>query len=70
MRSPAKTKKGIAINAKTFIPGHGAGKPTEKVIEEVADIYAFLVKNLGMKLPTSAPSPDSGGGAKQAAPRR
>lgn len=29
--------------------GHGAGKPTSKQIEEVADIYAFLVKNLGMK---------------------
>jgi prolyl oligopeptidase len=31
--------------------GHGAGKPTRKVIEETADRYAFLVKNLGMKLP-------------------
>ena len=29
--------------------GHGAGKPTSKQIEEVADIYGFLVKNLGMK---------------------
>ena len=29
--------------------GHGAGKPTTKVIEEQADIYGFLVKNLGMK---------------------
>jgi len=29
--------------------GHGAGKPTAKVIEEAADIYGFLVKNLGMK---------------------
>lgn len=28
--------------------GHGAGKPTAKVIEEHADIYGFLVKNLGM----------------------
>ena len=28
--------------------GHGAGKPTVKIIEENADIYAFLVKNLGM----------------------
>jgi prolyl oligopeptidase len=27
--------------------GHGAGKPTAKVIEEVADQWAFLVKNLG-----------------------
>jgi prolyl oligopeptidase len=27
--------------------GHGAGKPTSKIIEEVADRYAFLVKVLG-----------------------
>jgi prolyl oligopeptidase len=31
--------------------GHGAGKPTSKVIEEVTDQWAFLVKNLQMKLP-------------------
>jgi len=29
--------------------GHGAGKPTAKVIEDVTDQWAFLVKNLGMK---------------------
>ena len=29
--------------------GHGAGKPTAKLIEEVADQFAFLVKNLSMK---------------------
>jgi prolyl oligopeptidase len=29
--------------------GHGAGKPTTKLIEEVADQWAFLVKNLGMQ---------------------
>lgn len=28
--------------------GHGAGKPTTKIIEEAADKLAFLVKNLGM----------------------
>jgi prolyl oligopeptidase len=28
--------------------GHGAGKPTAKLIEETADEWAFLVKNLGM----------------------
>ena len=33
--------------------GHGAGKPTAKIIEEAADRYAFLVKNLGMKLPAA-----------------
>jgi prolyl oligopeptidase len=30
--------------------GHGAGKPTEKLIEELADEYAFLVKNLKVSL--------------------
>ena len=29
--------------------GHGAGKPTTKQIDELADIYGFLYKNLGMK---------------------
>ena len=28
--------------------GHGAGKPTTKVIEEVADIWSFVFFNLGM----------------------
>jgi prolyl oligopeptidase len=32
--------------------GHGAGKPTQKIIDEYADQWAFLVKNLKMKLPT------------------
>jgi prolyl oligopeptidase len=31
--------------------GHGAGKPTAKLIEEVADQWAFLVANLTMTLP-------------------
>ena len=26
--------------------GHGAGRPTEKIIDDVADRFAFLVKNL------------------------
>jgi prolyl oligopeptidase len=30
--------------------GHGAGKPTAKIIEEQADIYGFLVKNLGVNM--------------------
>ena len=30
--------------------GHGAGKPTAKTIEEVADQWAFLVKNLKMSV--------------------
>jgi prolyl oligopeptidase len=32
--------------------GHGAGKPTAKLIEEAADQWAFLVKNLKMSVPT------------------
>jgi len=30
--------------------GHGMGKPTAKIIEEAADGWAFLVKNLGMEV--------------------
>ncbi|MBA3762581.1 MAG: S9 family peptidase [Chthoniobacterales bacterium] len=30
--------------------GHGAGKPTSKVIEDVTDQWSFLVKTLGMKI--------------------
>ena len=30
--------------------GHGAGKPTSKTIEEIADRWAFLVKTLNMKV--------------------
>lgn len=29
--------------------GHGAGKPTDKIIDEVADRWAFLVANLGFR---------------------
>jgi prolyl oligopeptidase len=31
--------------------GHGAGKPTDKIVSEYADMWSFLVKNLGMSLP-------------------
>jgi prolyl oligopeptidase len=30
--------------------GHGAGKPTTKLIEEAADRFAFLVRELHMQL--------------------
>lgn len=36
----------IRIDSKT---GHGAGKPMAKVLEEQADIYVFVMHNLGMK---------------------
>lgn len=44
--------------------GHGGGKPTAKIIEEVTDEWAFAVKNLHMKidLPTSAHGQSTGGG--------
>ncbi|PID94901.1 MAG: S9 family peptidase [Bacteroidetes bacterium] len=29
--------------------GHGAGKPTEKIIEEIADQYAFIFDNMGIE---------------------
>jgi prolyl oligopeptidase len=35
--------------------GHGAGKPTSKVIAEVADRYAFLVRVLGIEGGLSSP---------------
>ncbi len=34
--------------------GHGAGKPTSKIIEEEADRWAFLVKNLGVRVAREA----------------
>jgi prolyl oligopeptidase len=30
--------------------GHGAGKPTAKVIEEYTDLWSFVFYHLGMKL--------------------
>jgi prolyl oligopeptidase len=45
---PAPVLTRIETNA-----GHGAGKPTAKQIAERADQWAFLVKNLGMKLPAA-----------------
>ncbi|TWV15524.1 S9 family peptidase [Bacteroidaceae bacterium HV4-6-C5C] len=36
----------IRIDSKA---GHGAGKPMSKVLEEQADIYGFIMYNLGMK---------------------
>ena len=36
----------IRIDSKA---GHGAGKPTVKVIEEQADIYSFIFYNMGIE---------------------
>jgi prolyl oligopeptidase len=49
--------------------GHGAGKPTSKIIEEQTDRYAFLVRNLGMKLPPGFGRPQPGGKAPATAGR-
>lgn len=38
----------IRIDSKA---GHGAGKPMSKVLEEQADIYGFIMHNLGMNFP-------------------
>ena len=43
---PAPVLTRIETNA-----GHGAGMPTTKQIAERADVFAFLVKSLGMRLP-------------------
>ena len=37
----------IRIDSKA---GHGSGKPMAKMLEEQADIYGFIMHNLGMKL--------------------
>ena len=29
--------------------GHGAGKPTDKIIQEAADKWAFMLYNMGLK---------------------
>ncbi len=38
----------IAIETKA---GHGAGKPMSKVIDEEAERWAFVIRNLGVKIP-------------------
>src|SRR5213592_4368036 len=37
--------------------GHGAGKPTAKIIDEQTDRWAFMVRNLNMTLPQPPPQP-------------
>ncbi|MBY0449694.1 MAG: prolyl oligopeptidase family serine peptidase [Cyanobacteria bacterium] len=48
----AATRQEKGHQANTYLrvaekAGHGSGKPTQKVIEEAADQYAFLVRTLG-----------------------
>lgn len=48
-----KGKNPILIRVETRA-GHGAGKPTSKVIDETADIYTFLFDRFGMTSPAVA----------------
>ncbi|XP_072029372.1 prolyl endopeptidase-like isoform X2 [Amphiura filiformis] len=47
MRNVSKQTNPLMIRVDTKA-GHGAGKPTAKVIEEYSDIYAFIAKTLGL----------------------
>ena len=44
--------------------GHGGGTPTSKEIEETTDVFAFLVRVLGIELPGSAEEGGGPGGGK------
>ena len=49
----AATRQDLGHEATTYLrvderSGHGAGKPTAKVIAQEADVYAFLVRALGL----------------------
>jgi prolyl oligopeptidase len=47
MQHTATSSRPILIRIETRA-GHGAGKPTGKIIEENADVFAFLSRTLGM----------------------
>jgi prolyl oligopeptidase len=47
MQHTATSSRPILIRTETRA-GHGAGKPTGKIIEENADVFAFLSRTLGM----------------------
>jgi prolyl oligopeptidase len=54
LQSAQKCENPVLIRVETRA-GHGAGKPTWMIIEEVADQYAFLTKHLGMQVNLPAP---------------
>jgi prolyl oligopeptidase len=59
MQHTANSERPILIRTETRA-GHGAGKPTGKIIEENADVFAFLTRTLGMGAVTptaSKPAP-------------
>jgi len=43
-----KGKSPVLIRIETKA-GHGAGKPTSKIIEEQADLWAFMFYNMGIE---------------------
>ena len=42
------TERILRLSVSIAKSGHGAGKPMSKVLEEQADIYGFIMYNLGM----------------------
>ncbi len=50
MQAAQASDKPVLIRIETRA-GHGAGTPTEKIIEAYADRWGFLVRNLDMRLP-------------------
>ena len=48
-RAGASTKNPLMIRIERNA-GHGAGKPTQKVIEEVSDVYSFMLYNMGVEV--------------------
>jgi prolyl oligopeptidase len=59
MQHTANSARPILIRTETRA-GHGAGKPTGKIIEETADVFAFLTRTLGMgtTVPTATTPPE------------
>jgi prolyl oligopeptidase len=49
MQAAQSCDKPVLIRIETKA-GHGAGKPTTKIIDEIGDRWAFLVKTLAMKI--------------------
>jgi prolyl oligopeptidase len=49
MQGVAKQQRPLLIRVDVKA-GHGAGKPTAKIIEEIVDIYAFIGANTGTEV--------------------
>src|SRR3546814_15519020 len=44
--------------------GHGSGKPTDKIIEEYSDMYAFIARWTGLEIKDVSNSSDLSAGRK------